>query len=65
MGNAKFRDVFKRDAVHPLPDSGLLANHEKKITVRDGISVVRTVARQGMRSMPERGVIQGYNRQQS
>lgn len=34
MGNARFNDAFKRDAVHPLFDSGLEANHEKKITVR-------------------------------
>ncbi len=34
MGNARFSDDFKRDAVHPLSGSGLHANHEKKITVR-------------------------------
>ena len=34
MGNARFSDDFKRDAVHPLSGSGLLVNHEKKITVR-------------------------------
>ena len=34
MGNARFSDDFKQDAVHPLSGSGLPANHEKKITVR-------------------------------
>lgn len=34
MGNAKFSDDFKRDAVHPLSGNGLPSNHEKKITVR-------------------------------
>ena len=34
MGNAKFSENFKRNAVHPLSGSGLLASHEKKITVR-------------------------------
>jgi len=34
MGKARFSDDFKRDAVHPLSDSGLLANHERKISVR-------------------------------
>ncbi len=34
MGNAGFSEDFKRDAVHPLSDSGLPANHEKKISVR-------------------------------
>jgi len=34
MGNARFSDDFKQDAVHPLSDSGLPANHEKKISVR-------------------------------
>jgi hypothetical protein len=37
MGNARFSEDFKQDAVHPLSDSGLLTNHEKKITVR-GVS---------------------------
>jgi len=34
MDNARFSDDFKQDAVYPQSDSGLLANHEKKITVR-------------------------------
>ncbi len=37
MGKDKFGDDFERDAVHPLSGSGLLTNHEKKITVR-GVS---------------------------
>ncbi|MBL4874516.1 MAG: hypothetical protein JKY41_14315 [Rhodobacteraceae bacterium] len=34
MGNARFNEDFKRDAVHPLSGSGLRANHERKVAVR-------------------------------
>ena len=47
MGNARFSDDFKRDAVHPLSDSGLLANHERKITVR-GYPVAEVSKRLGV-----------------
>ena len=47
MGNARFSDNFKREPVHPLSDSGLPANHEKKITVR-GYSVLVVSKRLGV-----------------
>jgi transposase len=47
MGNARFSEDFKRDAVHPLSCSGLLANHEKKITVR-GYPVAEVSKRLGV-----------------
>ena len=47
MGTSNYSDDFKRDAVHPLSGSGLLANHEKKITVR-GYAVLEVSQRLGV-----------------
>ena len=58
MGNARFSDDFKRDAVHPLSGSGLPANHEKKITVNETLFTTLADAKETLREWKD-----DYNQQ--